>query len=61
MQEIRRRRSNKEESLSCLDERMMKRSIFLMLGREGTFLSSKGQNSDLLCFCSILYIKFFNV
>lgn len=61
VQEIRRRRSNKEESLSCLDERMMKRSIFLMLGREGTFLSSKGQNSDLLCFCSILYIKFFNV
>lgn len=60
VQEIRRKRSNKE-SLSCLDERMMKRSIFLMLGREGTFLSSKGQNSDLLCFCSILYIKFFNV
>lgn len=60
VQEIRRKRSNKE-SLSCLDGRMMKRSIFLMLGREGTFLSSKGQNSDLLCFCSILYIKFFNV
>lgn len=60
VQEIRRKRSNKE-SLSCLDWRMMKRLIFLMLGREGTFLSSKGQNSDLLCFCSILYIKFFNV
>jgi len=57
---IRRKRSNKT-SLSCLDWSMKKRSIFLTLGREGTFLSSKGQNSDLLCFCSILYIKSLNV